>query len=903
MRDELLTLMHEKLAFLEKALVLETDAAVKFKLKTEIDELNHAITGRQTHTNVVLDSSVVHLKVHRLFVGRDDELVCLAKALENQQMVTVTAVIEGMGGVGKSYLVDRFAVLSPHYRYKVLSLNPLAEETVENLLAQLAEWLQIRPVVAELRAQLQQQNVLLHLENVDTVEMSKVAMKLVAQLQGCRLVLSGRLKGLGRGGIFERIELNVFDLEEGIQQLKQELEDLEVVLPSDAVLQKLVEALEGLPLALHLCAGYLAENESFCATAEDFLRELKASKLRLESGLALDAANRNPQHCSLYAAFSVSFLAFARQCPAQATALNALGFCYARDVGFSLACALLNVSPEVAKTVLQHASKLGLLTKIRGQGDIDTLRWQIHPLIAEYLRTEATDSAAIEQRLTDWFMQRLPEPATEAGYQAWHELNQEQDALRAWLERVSLEQGQTIVQTGSWYADINGSWTSWRQFCEKLLATPLTDEARSGVLWTACRCSENLGDLNFAYQFAEQNVQLNQRLGNERGYALARGQIADILYQRGELNDALRIHKEEVLSACEHLGEVKGRAVTLGKIADILQARGELDEALRIWQKELIPVFERLDDVRSRTMTLGKIADILQARGELDEALRIHQQEQMPIYERQGDMRMRAVALGKIADILQARGELDEALWIRQEEEMPVYERLGDVRERAVTLGKIADILQMRGELDEALRILQKELILVFERLGDVRSRAGCFSRIADILQARGELDEALRIYQQEEMPIYERLGDVRARAFCFGRISDILQARGELDEALRIRQQEEMPVYERLGNVRERAVCFGRIADILQARGELDEALRIRQQEEMPVYERLGDLRGLLITQWKIASIFMKQTPPRRTEANQLLCQALQAARKMRIPEAEQIEEYLQYFEMECLD
>ena len=104
----------------------------------------------------------------------------------------------------------------------------------------------------------------------------------------------------------------------------------------------------------------------------------------------------------------------------------------------------------------------------------------------------------------------------------------------------------------------------------------------------------------------------------------------------------------------------------MGKIADILQSRGDLDEALRIRREEQLPVYERLGDVRSRAVTMGKIADILQARGDLDEALRIRREEQLPVYERLGDVRARAVAIGKIADILQARGDLDEALRIRR---------------------------------------------------------------------------------------------------------------------------------------------------------------------------------------------------------------------------------------------
>ena len=162
----------------------------------------------------------------------------------------------------------------------------------------------------------------------------------------------------------------------------------------------------------------------------------------------------------------------------------------------------------------------------------------------------------------------------------------------------------------------------------------------------------------------------------------------------------------------------------MGKIADILQSRGELDEALRIRREEQLPVYERLGDVRARAVTMGKIADILQSRGDLDEALRIRREEELPVYERLGDVRSRAVTMGKIADILQSRGDLDEALRIRREEELPVYERLGDVRSRAVTMGKIADILQSRGDLDEALRIRRQEQLPVYERLGDVRARA-----------------------------------------------------------------------------------------------------------------------------------------------------------------------------------
>ncbi|MEZ6061276.1 MAG: tetratricopeptide repeat protein [Planctomycetaceae bacterium] len=157
--------------------------------------------------------------------------------------------------------------------------------------------------------------------------------------------------------------------------------------------------------------------------------------------------------------------------------------------------------------------------------------------------------------------------------------------------------------------------------------------------------------------------------------------------QLGQLQECVEIARDQVLPNVPS-DDARNRAYACSLIADVLQARGELDEALRIRREEQLPVYERLGDVRAKAVTQGKIADVLQARGELDEALRIRREEELPVYERLGDVRSKAVTQGQIADVLQARGELDEALRIRREEQLPVYERLGDVRGRRSRRGR-----------------------------------------------------------------------------------------------------------------------------------------------------------------------------------------------------------------------
>jgi len=139
----------------------------------------------------------------------------------------------------------------------------------------------------------------------------------------------------------------------------------------------------------------------------------------------------------------------------------------------------------------------------------------------------------------------------------------------------------------------------------------------------------------------------------------------------------------------------------MGQVADILAARGELDEALRIRREEELPVYKRMGDVHAHTVAMRKVADILRARGEFDEALRMLREEVLPAFERPGEERERAVTMGKVADIRLARGQLDEALRIRREEQLPVYERLGDVRSLLVGRTNLAINLAERGHNED----------------------------------------------------------------------------------------------------------------------------------------------------------------------------------------------------------
>ena len=305
--------------------------------------------------------------------------------------------------------------------------------------------------------------------------------------------------------------------------------------------------------------------------------------------------------------------------------------------------------------------------------------YRLHPLLADLVRTR-TDTDVVCDRMTAWFVGRLPQGGEDQG-RHWHEIGEELAAMTEWLLQVPPAEKLRVGRAGMLYATINGPFHAWLRFCEETLTCELDDADRSSILWILTQVALWGGLADRAMEAAKEKRELDRKRGVER---------------------------DEAISA--------------GFIADILQAKGEFDDALKIRYEEELPVYNRLGDAGLRALAMGKIADILQARGQLGEALKIRNEEQLPVYMRLGDMRSRAVTMGRIADILQARGQLDEALRIRNEEELPVYERLGDVYARAVTMHWISQIVQAQGDLQASVRILREEVLPIYERLGDVQA-------------------------------------------------------------------------------------------------------------------------------------------------------------------------------------
>ncbi len=253
----------------------------------------------------------------------------------------------------------------------------------------------------------------------------------------------------------------------------------------------------------------------------------------------------------------------------------------------------------------------------------------------------------------------------------------------------------------------------------------------------ALECANRLGDADLIQRILVATVRPAPSGDQKARWADAAFDLrrAELLTQSGEVVEG-EVLAREARTVFQGLGDDRVAAIASGQIADILQSRGEVDEALRIRREEQLPVYERIGDARSRAVTMGKIADILQSRGEVDEALRIRREEELPVHERTGDARGQSATLFKIATALLGSGGLEAG---RVQE---IYDALSKSYAIALKLGHpdgvgpvgalFAQILAMGGQRDQALAVLD-QAEPAFAKLGDA-------SGVAHVKELRGSI-------------------------------------------------------------------------------------------------------------------------------------------------------------------
>ncbi len=648
----------------------------------------------------------------------------------------------------------------------------------------------------------------------------------------CAYLLTSRDRGLARAfaGADQSVEIPVL-AEDPAHTLLRGLAP-EAWQANPAAAAHLADSVNGLPLALELLGGYLADpqNSTFAELIDASLAEMADPARRLAlASIRLGDGSGTPVTLQATIALSLEALPEAVQ---------------------SLFYALGAFAPQPARFDSAAAQAVAVATPVAG-ADLRSLAL----LAARHLLEVAPDeSLSLHQTLADVARTRTPAEAVTRHREHY-------------LERVNAdrEDWQAIEAV---YPQIQHAWQqtiSTDPVAVEFVDTLETYQTRRG-LW-----NDRLDWLAVAVETAESN-------GDSKSQARMLNEFGVVYDALGEKEKALGYY-EEALPLRRQVGGRSGEATTLNNIGAVYRSLGEMEKALGYYA-EALPLFRQVGDRSGEAATLNNIGAVYRSLGEMEKALEYYE-ETLPLSHQVGDRSGEATTLNNIGIVYSALGEKEKALGYYAEA-LPLIRQVGDRSGEAATLNNIGAVYRSLGEMEKALGCYA-EALLLFRQVGDRSGEATTLSNIGAVYDGLGEKGKALG-YFEEALPLSHQVGDRSGEATTLNYIGLVYDALGEKEKALGY-YAEALPLIRQAGDRSGEAATLNNIGLVYDALGEKEKALGY-YEEALPLRRQVGDRFGESVTRFNLAMVFVDLD--RLAEAEEQLEIVVQIDEAVRHPDLE---------------
>ncbi|HEU5475650.1 MAG TPA: BTAD domain-containing putative transcriptional regulator [Actinophytocola sp.] len=632
--------------------------------------------------------------------GRRRELARIDEVLSGGGPGTI-AIISGVGGVGKTWLVLHWAHRNAH-RFPdgqlFVDLRGFAPDG-EPMRTELAvraflDALGVGPdripldppaQVGMYRSLVADRQLLVVLDNARD---SRQVVRLLPGGSGCSVLVTSRdrLPGLITGHGARPLTLTGLPDTDARQLLVDRLGVRRVDAEPDAVAE-LIGYCAGLPLALAIIAGRAIVDPG---------PRLRTWAAQIgDTATRLTALNAGDELASLTAALSWSSAALD---PAEARAFQLLGFAAGADIGLPAAAALLGESDGRATARLRALHRMSLLDEhVAG-------RWRMHDLV----RLHASDAARCHRGEDERFaaLHRLTGHHVHAAAAADRLLDPHRPAIA--LAAADCHDGRhafadEAAALAYFTAELDGLLAIQRQAAEVGLL-PAVWQLAWGLSTFTCRQGRRQ-DLLTAWQLG---LAAARELGDAHAELLACHQLGRAHTELGQHAEAVA-HLDHALTLAERAGDPVGQSYVLLTLARTWQVHGDGHRAVEHAERSL----RVLDGVAEAnpvwlSRVLNAVGWYLAQLGRFEPAA-AHCLAALDIYRTHPDRNAEADTLDSLGFIAHGAGRYAEALdWYRQA--LNLLRETGDTSGEADTLDRTAGSLAALGEPREAERTWQQAL-------------------------------------------------------------------------------------------------------------------------------------------------------------------------------------------------
>lgn len=684
----------------------------------------------------------------RELVGREEALGWLEERLIERPTNRVAVASVGAGGIGKTFLAHAFAELHKEQQNIVemtVGDRPALQVGIEFLEKNRVDVSNIRNT-EELRVELddfydQTEGILL----VDDVWNDDVQ-DILPTTQNWKALITTRDKGLAKKFTNEVLSLNVFSPEQSMELFHKVLGEAFQSEQNEAY-QELAYWLGHRPYGIRLAAESLKES-LLTPDPASLLKKLQSEGLQApRPGHAEDLEDLHQLHPLLEHCLSQ----LEEQSSAARELLNALAVC--ADEGIEVQHFIDWQSTEHSKDQVEHELQVvqnyGLLfvesiefSMLGDEHKINRLR--LHTDILQFLRA----SSLIEEEVDLWEFLHQALVQSDEPFEPKRTLQLQVNAL---IQRHQGDVGKLRRLHINFFAHFYRT---------------------SQLLW--------------AYDLGQQLLGFAEIRENKSYYQAVLGDQALILRDWGQLEQAMKLRKQEEKIALE-LEDKAGISRCYSNQALILMDWGQLEQAMELQRKQE-KLCEELDDKAGLQMSYRNQALILRAWGILGQAMELLQKQEK-LCEKLSDKHGLQTSYGNQALILGAWGQLEKAMELHQKEEK-LCEELGNKAGLQTSYGNQALILQTRRQLEQAMELLHRQEKLC-EELSDRDGLQRSYGNQALILRDWEQLEQAMNLHQKQEK-LCKELGNKVGLMTSYGNQAVILHDWKQLEQAMELHQKEE---------------------------------------------------------------------------------------------------------------
>jgi tetratricopeptide (TPR) repeat protein len=522
----------------------------------------------------------------------------------------------------------------------------------------------------------------------------------------------------------------------------------------DPDLERLVDPLDGVPLAIYL----LARSARGRSSLADLVVERDELRTRAFSTgtLSDDPARRRLQ--DLQFSFELSLrLGKIDTHPAARALLAALSLL----PDGATPDHLRTVFPGAEHTRAQkHLIDLGLIyTGAKG-------RVRMLAPLREYLRSRLKTETKARSRIAEFYLALAEEygekPGHPGGAKAVAVLTPEAGNTESLLEHLlsgnsgnlpTLKRVLLAIYQLAEYQRHTGWGTT------RLMVLASQAALKTGDVSLSAKIIERLGDIALArsdhegarLQY-EAALPLYQQVGDVLGEANCIDSLGEIALSQSDLKDAEEQY-EKALSLYQQIGSVLGAANCIKGLGDIALASSNHVEAGK-WYNAGLVLYQQIGGVLGEANCIMGLAEISLRRIEHEESSRMLELA-LQLFLQVGSVLGEAGCTLKLGDIALARLNLDFAEEC-YEKSLPLYRQLGFVRGEAACIRSLGSIALERSNLDAARNHFELAKRLC-QQAGDSMGQANCIQGLGSIAAEHFDFEEA-RAQYKSALDLYESI-------------------------------------------------------------------------------------------------------------------------------------------------